>query len=122
MTNSARRFVAISVFSVAFAALSASTAHAQQFTAVAVGADVTVDGDTAHATFKIKVTSQADEAMTNCWLVYSDGTTVSMGDIDARGEAVSEVQERTVELTTPSSASVPLNFTIKFSQGDATVE
>jgi len=122
MTKLARRLATVLLLTLAFAVASAAPAHAQQFSASVVDADVTVQGDTAQATFKVKVTSMADEPMTDFWITFEDGTTASVGDIEARGAAVSDPQTRTVAITTPGSSSVPLKVTVKFSQGGTTVE
>jgi hypothetical protein len=74
-------------------------------------ADVVVNGDTGLATFKIHLTNHEDSALENVSVVFADGSSVAIGNVDGQATVVSEVQNRVIEILVPGSQSIPVHVT-----------
>src|SRR5881296_1335491 len=74
MTNMAKRWPGLLMFSGLLVVLFSSTARAQQLSVRPVSTEVAVTGDTLQATFKIEVVNSETAAMTHFVVVFEDGT------------------------------------------------
>ena len=78
--------------------------------------EVTVTDSIADATLAVEVQNEESGAVTNVWVVFEDGTEVSVGDVPAEGSASSAAARYTFDLSDKlPTANVPLPVTVKFS-------
>lgn len=110
-------------FGIAIAALVAAlmtSAEARTFKASAVNGAATINDGLAQVSFKIEVTNDHASAMTNLFVVFEDGTEISLGDVAPSATITSEAQNRTIDVSGSASRSVVMNATLKYSlDGDA---
>ena len=137
MTRTPSRFVAMTVAVLAIAAV--PSAHSSRITSELVTSDsrfadsprlnvvlnvteVTVTNSIADATLAVEVQNEESDAITNVWVIFEDGTEVSVGDVSPEGSASSSAASYTFDLSGKvPSANVALPVTVKFSlQGSPT--
>jgi hypothetical protein len=112
-------------FGVLIAALAVAlitTAEARTFKASAVNAAATISNGLAQVEFKIEVTNDELSAMTNVFVVFEDGTEVSLGDVDVSATVRSESQSRTIDIGDSGSRTVAMKVTLKYSLDGDTQE
>ena len=91
-------------------------------TTSAVESTVTLQETSARANFRIKVENGEETSLTNVWVFFSDGSSVSAGDIAAGKSAVTDAVERTIELSGSTTQNLPVHITLKFLLNGAEVE
>ena len=84
--------------------------------------DVMRQGGTAMASFKIHVTNHESSPLINVAAVFADGTSLAIGDVAAEATAVTEAQNRIIELALPESESIPVPVTFTLFFEDQTFE
>ena len=120
MSRSPLRWLAIVV--VLCVSGAAAYAKAGHLSAELVASEVLVASGLADVTFKIEVTNGAAAAAANVRVRFADGAAVNIGDVAAESTASSEVQRRVIDLAGHPSVNVPVEATLEYSDGDATVE
>lgn len=93
-----------------------------QVSASAIETSGTMNEGVAQATFKVVVTNGETSTMTHFYVIFEDGASVSLGDVDAGKSAVSESVTRTVNTAAMESRNSPLAVTLKFALDGATHE
>jgi hypothetical protein len=73
--------------------------------------DVVAQGETGLATFKLHVTNHEDAALENVSVVFADGSSVPIGNVEGQATVVSELQNRVIEILVPGSQSIPVHVT-----------
>lgn len=110
-------------FGIAIAAVVAAlmtSAEARTFKASAVDGAATITDGLAQVTFKIEVTNDHASAMTNLFVVFEDGTEISLGDVAPSATITSAAQNRSLDVSASATRSVVMNATLKYSlDGDA---
>ena len=112
-------------FGIAIAALVAAlmtSAEARTFKASAVNGAATISDGLAQVSFNIEVTNDDASAMTNLFVVFEDGTEVSLGDVAPLGTITSGAQNRTIDVSESASRTVVMKATLKYSLDGDTVE
>ena len=120
MTRTPLRSLAMTVAVLALSAI--PSAHSDQLTAELVASEVLVADGVADVTFKIEVTNGAATAASNVRVRFADGAAVNIGDVAAESKASSEQQRRVIDVSAHPSVNVPIEATLEYSEGDATVE
>lgn len=116
MTNVIKRWPALLMLTGLLVVVCTSTAGAQQLTVKPVAAEISAQGATLQANFKIEVANGESSAMTNFVVVFDDSTYISIGDVAAGGTVTSESTSRLVDLTdAPASRAVGIHVTLKYS-------
>lgn len=113
-----RLFRAFGVAVLAFATLSVSllSADSHRLNVVLNVTEVTVTNGVADATLAVEVQNDESDAVSNVWVVFENGTEVSIGDVPAEGSASSAPAQYTFDLSDKlPSANIPLKVTVKFS-------
>jgi hypothetical protein len=98
----------------ALAILMTSAMHAKRLDAVAVDQSVEVTDNLALVKFSIKVTNDEESAMTNLFVIFSDDTSVAIGDVPGGKTVVSAPQSRTIDLSDHPSRNIPIKVKLKF--------
>lgn len=110
-------------FGIAIAAVVAAlmtSAEARTFKASAVDGAATITDGLAQVSFKIEVTNDHASAMTNLFVVFEDGTEISLGDVAPSATITSAAQNRSLDVSASATRSVVMNATLKYSlDGDA---
>src|SRR5689334_11334883 len=91
-----------------------TTVAARAVNASAVEGSATIHDGLAQVSFKIEISNTADSAMTNTFVVFEDGTEVSIGDVAGGSTVQSEQQSRTVDMGDNASRSVSMKATLKY--------
>lgn len=90
--------------------------------AAAVEASGSAQGGVAQATFKIAVTNDEASSITNVSVVFTDDTTVAVGDVDAGKTGVSQAVTRTINLSDQPSNNSAFRVTLRFNLNGEAVE
>jgi hypothetical protein len=113
-------------FGIAIAALIAAlmtSAEARTFKASAVNASATVTDGLAQVNFKVEVTNdELEGTMTNIYVVFEDGTEISLGDLAPSATVTSDEQHRTIDVSQATSRTIVMHVTLKYSLGGDAVE
>lgn len=97
-----------------------TSAEARTFKAAAVNSSASVTDGLAQVTFKIELTNDESSAMTNVFVVFEDGTEVSLGDVAAAATVQSDTQSRTIDVSEATTRTLVMKVTLKYSlDGDA---
>ena len=123
LPSSRRAAVLVLLAGVVAVAASTTDVHARKrLSAEAVEQAVVVENGFADAKFKIKLTNDDDADFTNVFVVFSDETQVSLGDVAAGQSVLSVLQTRVIDLSDHPSKNIPLRVTLKFTANGDLVE
>jgi len=114
--------VRFGVFLVALLAAFSLSIHAQSFKASAVEGAASITDGLAQVSFKVAVTNDARSAMTNVFVIFADGTELSVGDVAPQATVTTEQQSRTIDVAESGSRTVVMNVTLKYAIDGENVE